>query len=108
SEFSDSKAVKKLRDQQQDKEARSHKKKEVENIVQDDISDDQTNASEAVSDKVSESTSYSCPVNVDGGDPNSIIDDSDSDYSEEEMPDESDDDGYSGCGGYNEYGESDR
>ncbi|CAG8649206.1 10131_t:CDS:1 [Racocetra fulgida] len=28
--------------------------------------------------------------------------------SEEEMPDESDDDGYSGCGGYNEYGESDR
>ncbi|CAB4419050.1 unnamed protein product [Rhizophagus irregularis] len=34
-EFSDSKTVKKLRDQQQDKEARSHKKKEVENIVQD-------------------------------------------------------------------------
>ncbi|CAG8490015.1 14889_t:CDS:2 [Dentiscutata heterogama] len=29
-------------------------------------------------------------------------------YSEEEMPDESDDDGYNGCGGYNEYGESDR
>ncbi|CAG8799099.1 25296_t:CDS:1, partial [Racocetra persica] len=29
-------------------------------------------------------------------------------YSEEEMPDESDDDRYNGCGGYNEYGKSDR
>ncbi|CAG8472545.1 19820_t:CDS:2, partial [Racocetra fulgida] len=38
-------------------------------------------------------------------------DDSDHSYnndSEEEMPDESDDDRYSRCGGYNEYGESDR
>ncbi|CAG8804377.1 9873_t:CDS:2 [Gigaspora margarita] len=35
-------------------------------------------------------------------------DENDSSNSEEEMPDESDDDGYSGCGGYNEYGESDR
>ncbi|CAG8701436.1 11834_t:CDS:2 [Dentiscutata erythropus] len=28
--------------------------------------------------------------------------------SKEEMPNESDDDGYSGCGGYNEYGERDK
>ncbi|CAG8725982.1 16247_t:CDS:1, partial [Dentiscutata heterogama] len=35
SKFSDSKTVKKLQNQQQDKEARSHKKKEVENIIQD-------------------------------------------------------------------------
>ncbi|GES77847.1 hypothetical protein GLOIN_2v1788264 [Rhizophagus clarus] len=34
SEFSVSKIVKKLQDQQQDKEVQSHKKKEVENIVQ--------------------------------------------------------------------------
>jgi len=35
SEFSDSKIVEILQDQQQNKEVRSHKKKEVENIVQD-------------------------------------------------------------------------
>ncbi|CAG8675803.1 7743_t:CDS:2, partial [Ambispora gerdemannii] len=35
SEFSDSKTVEILQDQQQNKEVRSHKKKEVENIVQD-------------------------------------------------------------------------
>ncbi|RHZ44424.1 hypothetical protein Glove_726g7 [Diversispora epigaea] len=39
SEFSDSKTVEILQDQQQNKEVRSHKKKEVENIVQDENSD---------------------------------------------------------------------
>ncbi|CAG8661526.1 9857_t:CDS:10, partial [Gigaspora margarita] len=48
------------------------------------------------------------PVNADDGDPNSINDNSDSYYSEKEMPDESDNDGYSGCGGYNKYGESNK
>ncbi|CAB4384483.1 unnamed protein product [Rhizophagus irregularis] len=68
----------------QNKESRSHKKKEAENIVQ-------------------------CPVNADDGNPNSINDDSDSDSnSEDEIPDNSDDDGYDGYGGYNEYGERDR
>ncbi|CAG8448408.1 1729_t:CDS:10 [Cetraspora pellucida] len=75
------------------------------------------NASEAVSDKISKSTlsipiSYNFNssgfVNVDGDNLNSIINDSDSDYSEKEMPDESDNNRYSRYGRYNEYGESDR
>ncbi|CAG8675222.1 41357_t:CDS:2, partial [Gigaspora margarita] len=41
------------------------------------------------------------------GESNEVKSDDEND-SEEEMPDELDDDGYSGCGGYHEYGESDR
>ncbi|GET63646.1 hypothetical protein GLOIN_2v1652170 [Rhizophagus irregularis DAOM 181602=DAOM 197198] len=48
-------------------------------------------------------------VNKHDGDSNSINDDSDSDSnSEDEIPDDSDDDGYGGYGGYNEYSERDR
>ncbi|CAB4419626.1 unnamed protein product [Rhizophagus irregularis] len=48
-------------------------------------------------------------VNKHDSDLNSINDDSDSDSnSEDEIPDDSDDDGYGEYGGYNEYGERDR
>ncbi|RIA93592.1 hypothetical protein C1645_819225 [Glomus cerebriforme] len=81
-----------------------------------EISDDQTNASEAVSAEVNISTvpipvSYdlnsSGSVNADDGNPNLINDDSDSNNSEEEIPDDSDNDGYNGYDRYNEYGECD-
>ena len=49
------------------------------------------------------------PDNTHDGGSNSCNDDSDPDSnSEDEMPDNSDDDGYNGYGGYNEYGERDR
>ncbi|RIA92515.1 hypothetical protein C1645_820663, partial [Glomus cerebriforme] len=81
------------------------------------ISDDQTNALEAVSTEVNISTapipvSYdfnsSGPINADDSNPNPINDDSDSNNSEEEIPDDSDNDGYNSYSGYNEYDECDR
>ncbi|CAG8816912.1 332_t:CDS:2 [Gigaspora margarita] len=93
------------------------KEKNPNTELPDDQEGSNIDSEEEISEEVSKSTSpipisYDFnslgPVNADDGDPNSINDNSNSYYSEEEMPDESDNDGYSGCGRYNKYGESDK